>query len=99
MKGQVTNRTQERMDLWEGWAASPVDALRICTENLEERAEGSSTYCSLKDQEGGPPYMHDTPVTLSDAVSGMRLDISTSSSRKLGEVREEGVLTLAQPVV
>ena len=49
MKGQVKNRTQARKDLWEVWAASPVDAPRICRKRVEGGAEGSSTYCSLKE--------------------------------------------------
>ena len=60
MKSQVKNRTEERKDLWEVWA-SPADALRKNTDRVHGGAEGSSTYCSLEDQEG-PPYMQDDPV-------------------------------------
>ena len=40
----------------------PADALRRCRERVHGGAEGSSTYCSLEDQTGGPPHMQDDPV-------------------------------------
>ena len=54
-------KTQERKDLWEVWAASLADALQICREKVEGGTEGSWTYCSLEDKEGGLPYMQDHP--------------------------------------
>ena len=60
MHGQAKNGTQERKDLWEIWAASLDDALRIFRERVHGRAEGSSTWCTLEDQQGGPPYMQMT---------------------------------------
>ena len=50
MKGEVTNRTQERKDLWEVWAASPAGALWICREKVEGGAAGSWTNCSLEER-------------------------------------------------
>ena len=47
LKGQVKTRTQEGKDLWEVWAASPADVLRICRSKVEGGANGSSTYLSL----------------------------------------------------
>ena len=57
MKSQATTRSQERKDVWEAWAASRADPLRMCKEKVEGGADGSSTWCSLEDQEGGAPWM------------------------------------------
>ena len=35
MKGQVTDRTQERKDLREAWVSSPAHAVRSCREEQE----------------------------------------------------------------
>ena len=40
-------------------AASSADALRICGQKAEAGAEGSSTYCSLEDEEDGPLCMQE----------------------------------------
>ena len=56
LKEQVKNRTQERKDVWEAWAASPADARRVCRGKAEGGTEGSSTHCSLEEQDGGAPH-------------------------------------------
>ena len=43
--------------LWEVLAESPADAWRICGEEAETGAEGSSTCCYLEEGEIGPAYM------------------------------------------
>ena len=76
LKGQVENRVQERQDLWEVWAASLADALRICREG---GAEGSWTFLLSVDPKIGPPD-HKQEDACVVKVSGTRCPVPEESA-------------------